>query len=259
MDIFWELHCNIPREGPGDAASTHKAWRMLAHLPDQPYILDVGCGPGKQTIDLASLTYGTILAVDTHQPFLDELQKRTSAAGLAGRISTRNVSMFDLDYEPDSFDVVWSEGAIYIIGFERGLREWKLLLKKGGYLAVTELSWLKPNPPAEITAYWFENYPGMKTVGENLIILKEAGYRYIGHFILPDSSWWNDYYTPLEERIAKLQEKYRDDEEAMALLRESQRESDLHKIYSKWYGYVFYVMQKPPEKYRNLYGENYGR
>lgn len=244
MDIFWELHSNIPREGPGDLASTRKAWFMLTGLPKKPRILEVACGPGKQTIGLARLTKGTILAVDTHQPFLDELNKRASVAGLSSRISTRNLSMFELNLEPASFDVIWSEGAIYIIGFERGLREWKPLLKSAGYLAVTELTWLKSDPPDEIKAYWSENYPGMKMLDENLAILQASDYRHVGHFVLPDSSWWDDYYTPLEKRIIMLSEKYRDDEEAMTLLRESQRESDLHKIYSEWYGYVFYVMQK---------------
>jgi SAM-dependent methyltransferase len=244
MDIFWELHSDIPREGPGDAASTRKAWRMLADLPDLPRILDVACGPGKQTIDLAGLTHGTILAVDTHQPFLDELERRVSAAGLSARISTRNLSMFELDFEPGSFDVIWSEGAIYIIGFENGLRAWKRLIKPGGYLAVTELTWLKPDPPSEIKSYWNGNYPAMQALEENLAIIQAAGYRHVGHFVLPNSSWWDDYYTPLEKRIFMLQEKYRDNEEAMVLLRESQRESNLHKIYSEWYGYVFYIMQK---------------
>jgi ubiquinone/menaquinone biosynthesis C-methylase UbiE len=244
MDIFWELHCDIPREGPGDNASTRKAYALLNDLPKEPRILDVACGPGMQTIELAKISAGYILAVDTHQPFLDELNRRASSAGLSGRISTRNQSMFELDFEPDRFDVIWSEGAIYILGFERGLREWKLLLKTGGYLAVTELSWLKPDPPAEIKAYWNENYPGMKMMEENLAILQESGYQEVGHFILPESSWWDDYYTPLEKRIVTLSEKYQYDEEAMALLRESQRESDLYQKYSSWYGYVFYIMQK---------------
>jgi ubiquinone/menaquinone biosynthesis C-methylase UbiE len=244
MDIFFELHRDIPREGPGDPASTRKALFMLTGLPEQPCILDIGCGPGTQTLELARVSSASILAVDTHQPFLDELEKRISSAGLAGKISTQNMSMFELILEPDSFDVIWSEGAIYIIGFEKGLREWQPLLKQGGYLAVTELSWLKPDPPAEAKTFWDENYPGMKTMEENLSILRNTGYREIDHFVLPESSWWDDYYTPLEKRIALLREKYRDDEEAMTLLRESQRESDLYRKYSDWYGYVFYVMQK---------------
>ena len=243
MDIFFELHRDIPREGPGDNASTRRAWSLLSGLPEQPRLLDVGCGPGMQTLELARLSAGSILAVDTHQPFLDELERQAVQEGVGAKIATLNKSMFELDFEPGSFDVLWSEGAIYIIGFEKGLREWQDLLKKGGYLAVTELSWLKPASPAEIKAFWSENYPGMKTLEENLEILRKAGYRETGHFVLPESSWWDDYYSPLEERIASLSEKYRDDEEAMALLKESKRESDLYRNYSEWYGYVFFVMK----------------
>jgi SAM-dependent methyltransferase len=244
MDIFWELHHDIPHEGPGDAASTCKAWSMLTRLPDVPRLLDVGCGPGRQTLDLTACSNASILAVDNHQPFLDELERRLVAAGLTGRITTRNLSMFALDLEPGSFDVIWSEGAIYIIGFERGLDEWKALLKPGGYIAVTELSWLRPGPPAEVQGFWDENYPAMQSVDENLAILRAADYRELGHFTLPDSSWWDDYYTPLAKRIAVLLEKYRTDQAAMSLLRESQREIDLYRRYSTWYGYVFYIMQK---------------
>jgi ubiquinone/menaquinone biosynthesis C-methylase UbiE len=243
MNIFFELHRDIPREGPGDNASTRKAFSMLTGLPARPRLLDVGCGPGKQTIELARISSGNILAIDTHQPFLDVLTEKAEKEGLTGNITCLNKSMLELNFESGSFDVIWSEGAIYIIGFEKGLREWQPFLKKGGYLAASELSWLKPDPPAEIKAFWDEGYPGMKAQEENLEIVREAGYRLVGHFVLPESSWWDEYYTPLEKRIPILSEKYRDDEEAMALLRGSQQESDLYRKYSDWYGYVFYVMQ----------------
>jgi SAM-dependent methyltransferase len=244
MDIFWELHRDIPREGPGDAASTRRAWSMLTGLPDAPRLLDVGCGPGHQTLDLAACSKAAILAVDNHQPFLDELERRLTSAGLAGRVTARNLSMFALDLEPGSFDVIWSEGAVYIMGFERGLREWQPLLKPGGFLAVTELSWLKPDPPSEVKAFWDENYPAMQPVDENLSVIRTAGYREVGHFTLPESAWWDDYYMPLEKRIAALRQKYRTDEAAIRMLSESQREIDLYRQYSQWYGYVFYIMQK---------------
>lgn len=242
-DIFFELHNDLPREGPGDAASTLKAFRLMKNLPAQPRILDVGCGPGMQTMELAKHIGGTIVAVDTHEPFLKQLRQQAKRAGLADRIEVQNESMFDLKFERDSFDVIWSEGAIYIMGFEKGLREFKSLLKKGGYVAVTEISWLKPNPPAELKSYWDEEYPGMDTVDGNLARLADAGYREISHFVLPDSCWWDDYYTPLEKRIVMLEKKYADDSEAQALLNENRREIEFFRKYSDFYGYVFYVMQ----------------
>jgi len=244
MDLFFELHHDLPREGPGQAASTRRAFSLMTGLPDRPRLLDIGCGPGLQTLELARISSATLLAIDTHQPFLAALARQAAKAGLAERITILNKSMLALDFEPGSFDAIWSEGAIYIIGFQKGLQEWQPFLKKGGYLAVTELSWLKPAPPAEAKTFWDENYPGMHTLAENLAILNKAGYREIDHFALPESAWWDDYYTPLEKRIVILREKYRENEEAQAFLRTSQHEIDLYRQYSNWYGYVFYIMQK---------------
>jgi cyclopropane fatty-acyl-phospholipid synthase-like methyltransferase len=243
MDIFFELHRDLPREGPGDNPSTRKALSLLADLPPQPLILDIGCGPGMQTIELARCTNGKIIAIDTHQPFLDKLKQRAKAESLSDRITTINISMFALDFDTRSFDAIWSEGAIYIMGFEGGLRACQPLLKPKGYVAVTEISWLRPQPPSEVDAFWAANYPGMRTVQENLEIVQVVGYRQIEHFVLPSSAWWDDYYTPQEARIAMLREKYRDNVEAIRLLDESQLEMDLYRKYSDWYGYVFYVMQ----------------
>ena len=242
-DIFFELHKDLPREGPGDAASTLKAFRMMVNLPSQPRILDIGCGPGMQTLDLAKHTDGIILATDNHQPFLDELQKQVERAGLADRITVKNESMFDLNFEANSFDIVWSEGAIYIIGFENGLKKVRPLLRTGGYAAMTEASWLKPNPPDEVLRFWQKEYPGMKSVEGNLESLARAGYREVGHFTLLDSCWWDGYFNPLQKRVTMLREKYADDAEALRLLDENDTEMELFRKYSDYYGYVFYVMQ----------------
>jgi ubiquinone/menaquinone biosynthesis C-methylase UbiE len=246
MDIFFDIHKDLPREGPGDSKSTRQALAWLKNLPPNPLILDIGCGPGMQTLDLARYTNGKVLAVDTHQPFLEQLQKRAQAAALSARITTANQSMFDLPFPKQSFDLLWSEGTIYIIGFEEGLRTWRSLLKPGGYLAVTEISWLKPNPPEAVHSYWMAEYPGMHNIEENLNSLRAAGYREIGHFTLPPSSWWTDYYNPIEARLPRLREKYRGKTEAEALLDATQKEIDIYRKFSDWYGYVFYVMQVEP-------------
>lgn len=251
MDIFFDIHKDLLREGPGDCESTRKALALLKDLPAKPLILDIGCGPGMQTLDLARYTNGKVIGVDKHQPFLEQLQKRAQAAALSARISTVNQSMFELEFPEKSFDLLWSEGAIYIIGFEQGLRTWRPLLrnpdpalgKPGGYLAVTEISWLKPNPPEEVHSYWMAEYPCMRSVDENLNSVRATGYHEIGHFALPPSSWWTDYYTPIEARLPRLREKYHGNAEAEALLDATQKECDLYRKFSDWYGYVFYVMQ----------------
>lgn len=216
---------------------------MLPEL-DNPCILDVGCGPGGPTLELARLSRGPIIGLDTHQPYLDRLTRKIEEAGLSDRVKAVNCSMFEMDFSDESFDIIWAEGSIYIIGFERGLKEWRRFLKPGGFLVVHEMTWLRPAPPQEIYDYWKAFYPGIKTVQENLKQIPGCGYDLIGHFTLPDDAWWIEYYGPLEKRIRQIRKKYSDDSEALAALDKEQREIEMFKKYHKWYGSVFFVMQK---------------
>lgn len=241
---FFEIHKELPREGPGNDESTKKAFGMLSRLPEHPQILDVGCGPGMQTKALASLTDGTITAVDRHEPFLRELEKWVADHGAEGKIQTVCADMFALPFAEGSFDLIWSEGAIYIIGFERGMREWGKLLRPGGYLVASEVTWLTGERPAEIEAFWQEHYPAIAGVEENKQIVQRAGYRLVGSFTLPESGWW-EYYGPLEKRVAKLRDEYAGQVDMQQALDETQQEIDLYRKYGTYYGYTFFIMQRP--------------
>ena len=243
-EIFFELYTGLPQEGPGDQASTMRALSMISPPPHRPRILDVGCGSGRHTIFLAEITGGEIIGVDTHQPFLDEVLRKAAEENTSENVSVINCSMTEMDFEENSFDIIWSEGAIYIMGFREGLENWKRFLKPGGYLVVTEASWLIDNPPEEILKFWEVEYPGMKRIDQNLEIVRNLNYKMIDYFNLPVSSWWDDYYTPLENRIVQFREMYAGDKAILEVLEASQREIDLYRRYSDTYGYVFYIMQK---------------
>ena len=244
MQIFFEIHKDLPREGPGDRGSTAKALSMMGDLKKNPYILDVGCGPGMQTLDILDLTDGRIVAVDNHQPFLDQLSEKLMQKGMADRVQILNADMSALEFPPAAFDVIWSEGAAYIMGFENALSAWKPFLKNHGYLAVTELTWTRPDPPDEAERFFAQEYPAMTHTESNLDAVRRTGYGVIGHFTLPESSWWDRYYTPMEKKIPALREKYRDDPDARAVVDLHEVEIDMYRKYSDFYGYVFYIMQK---------------
>ena len=243
VNIFFEIHSNLPREGPGANVSTKQAFLTLQDLTAEPRILDVGCGPGMQTIMLAKMSNGKITALDNHQPFLDYLKNQAIKEGVSDRISLVNGDMRDLKFDAKSFDLIWAEGAIFIIGFEKGIRDWRRLLADKGYLVVSELCWLKDNPPEEIREYFAEGYQAIKTIKENLEIVRKANYRLISNFVLPDESWWNNYYTLIASKIPSLRTKYSEDEEALAFLDCEELEMEMFRKYSKYYGYVFYIMQ----------------
>jgi ubiquinone/menaquinone biosynthesis C-methylase UbiE len=244
MDLFFEIHKDIPREGPGDNDSTKQAITMLKDIPSNPTILDIGCGPGMQTIELAKNMNGKIFAIDTHKPFLDRLLETAINKDVSHRIEVKEMSMFLLEFKEDSFDVIWCEGAIFIIGFEKGIQEWRKYIKTGGYLVVSEVSWLREDIPEEPKNFWESDYPGIKGIADNMKIIKKSGYSPVGHFIIPERGWWKDYYNPLTDRISKLRKKYINNKEANDRMDNTLREIELYKRYSDYYGYVFYIMKK---------------
>jgi len=237
-NIFWEIHSGLPREGPGDDGSTRRAFLMATRLPAEPRVLDVGCGPGMQTVELARISGGPVTAVDTYRSFLDELGKRAEEAGVGSRVKPVNASMRAMPFAPGSFDLIWSEGAMYMMGFREGLAGWKKFLSPRGYIAVTEPCWLKSEIPGEVGTHW-AGYPGMTSIERIGHIIVDSGFKQIGNFVIPDSAWRNDYYDLLEQRLRTLRGKYRDTPHAVAQIEEAQRELDIHRKYSGLYGYVF--------------------
>ncbi len=243
-DVFFEIHADNPREGPGDFESTRRAFSVMKNLPGKPAILDIGCGPGKQTLDLAQLTKGNITAVDNHAPYLEQLNKKVVSRGLQKRVKIIKGDMFSLNFKPETFDVIWSEGAIYFMGFEQGLRLWKRFLRPKGYIAVTELTRLQENPPEEAKQFWEGAYPAMRNIFGNLAIAAQAGYTVLEHFTLPEKSWWEEYYGPLQKKVERLKEKYQHDPEALQVLAAEDIERISYQKYSPYYGYVFYIMKR---------------
>jgi len=245
MELFLEVTAGLPRQGPGSTAATLQALSMVAGLPRPPRILDVGCGPGAQTIDLARATGGSIVAMDLHQPFLHELAARAKEAGVTSHISPIRMSMFAMSFASQSFDLIWSEGAIYIRGFEAGLDDWRRFLKPGGWLVVSELSWLVAEAPEQARSFWAANYPAMRSREANGKLIQALGYVDLQTFVLPAQDWWDNYYGPGERRLQQARARYEGDPEACAMLDEIGREYDVFRACSDSYGYVFYVMRNP--------------
>ncbi|MCL4846083.1 MAG: class I SAM-dependent methyltransferase [Acidobacteria bacterium] len=241
--LFFELFDGLPRQGPGDAASTRRALALVPGVGPDTRVLDVGCGTGTQTLVLAAQCAASFVAVDNHPPFIEEVRRRARAAGVAGRIEARVGDMRQLDFPDASFDVIWSEGAIYVMGFEEGLRSWRRLLAPGGHVAVTEACWLRPDPSPECAAFWAAEYPAIRDVATCLASVAACGYEMVGHFGLPASAWWDDYYRPLQDRVIAFRKRHADEPDAQRLADQVQREIDVWRAYSDVYGYVFFVMR----------------
>jgi cyclopropane fatty-acyl-phospholipid synthase-like methyltransferase len=185
-----------------------------------------------------------ITAVDNHQPFLDILTARAEKAGMARRVRTVCASMDALPFEKESFDLIWSEGAIFIVGFEKGLSLWKPFLKKGGCMVVSDADWFEPNPPEELMKWWESE--GYVPVSEEEMKerVKRAGLRLVSTFRLPEEGWWENYHVPMLARIAELRKTHDSDPEAAGIMDALEHEADMYRVYRRYYGYTFFVMQK---------------
>ena len=244
-EVFFEVFEALPRQGPGGRASAERALGMCP-LPPRPAVVDLGCGTGGQTLHLAELTSGAVVALDNHAPFIERLKTKVAERGLEGRVRPMVGDMANPGLPAGSFDLVWSEGALYSIGLENALRVAHGLLRPGGCLAFTNAVWLKADPPPEVKAAFDFDYPAIGPVEDSLAAIAGCGFSLIGRFTLPDRDWWDNFYTPMEERIEELRLKYAAaaDAEALAVLGQIAREPEMHRHYSDYYAYEFFVARR---------------
>ena len=242
MKYFYDLFEKLPRQGPGCREATLRALGLLPDLPSHSVVLDIGCGSGMQTLVLAEELQTKIVALDNHRPLLDALNLSARPAGLD--IETRELSMLEMPFAQESFDLLWAEGSIFIIGLLRGLQDFAHYLKPGGYLAFTELCWFVDDPPVEVKAFFADAYPDMKTIPEVCQMAADCGYRVIDRFNLPDSAWWGDYYTPMLERLRELKLRNTGIAEAEEVYARCEAEIDMFRRNSACYGYTFFVLRK---------------
>ncbi len=244
-DLLIDLHKNSARQGPGSDKDTLKALSFINIEKNKNLkIADIGCGSGGPTITLAKNLNGKITAVDLIPDFLLELEEKSKKLGLERKIKTLKSSMDNLPFNNQEFDIIWSEGAIYNIGFENGIKKWKDYLKIGGIIAVSEITWITNSRPKEIEDFWTHAYPEIDTASNKIKILENNAYSLIGYFYLTPNSWIENYYKPIENKLDAFRKKYADSKLAKKIIEENIAEIELYHKYKNYYSYGFYIARK---------------
>ncbi len=244
-ELLLELHKDNNRQGPGSESVTLQALSLLPFEKSIPLkIADIGCGSGAQTITLATHTNSVLTAVDLFPEFLEKLQNTALSKGLSERITTMACSMENLPFDDNMFDLIWSEGAIYNMGFKEGITEWKRFLKPKGYLAVSEISWLTADRPKEIEKYWKNEYAQIDTISRKVQNLEENGYSPVAHFVIPENCWLENYYRPLQHGFASFLDRHQGDKIAQDIIDNEKKEIAMYEQYKEYVGYGFYIAQK---------------
>jgi len=244
FNLICEYFSVLDRQGPGSLEITLKALSFIDNLSENSRIADIGCGTGGQTITIAKNAPGNITGIDLFPKFIDIFNINAKKLRLQNRVKGIVGSMDNLSFKNEELDLIWSEGAIYNIGFEKGLNEWRKFLKKGGYIAVSEASWFTESRPEEIDAFWKNAYPQIDTIGSKVAQMQKAGYIPIATFILPEYCWIENFYKPQIEVQKKFLEKYAGSKTAEEFIANERREANLYQKFKKYYGYVFYIGKK---------------
>ena len=241
LNIIHDYFRNTQRQGPGSPEITLKALSFIDGLTPKSKIADIGCGTGGQTMVLAENTASEIIGVDLFPEFIKQFNQNVQNHNLQGRVKGVIGDMKNLPFEEEELDLIWSEGAIYNIGCERGLKEWRKFLKKGGYLAVTENTWFTGERPTEIQDFWQEAYPEIDTISNKVAQMQKAGYLPIATFVVPESCWTYYYEVQHPHMQESLLEKYKGNKSAEDFIAYQRYEADLFNKYKEYYGYVFYI------------------
>ncbi len=245
LQMLIDLHAPNARLGPGSEAATRLALELSGLLGGRSLtVADLGCGTGASAITLAEHLDAHVTAVDQFTEFLAELTRRAEARGVSSRITPLVASFDALPFAAESLDAIWSEGAIYNLGFEEGVAAWRTLLKPGGVLAVSEITWLTAERPADLQAHWDQEYPQIDLASSKLAVLERHGFTPIGYFPLPESCWMEHYYRPLRERFPRLLEQHAHSDAVRACVAAEEHEIALYSRYSSYFGYGFYVARK---------------
>jgi len=247
MEIFFKIYEGLDREGPGSFAMTKRAYDMCTDLPGKPEILELGCGSGGATIPLAQISGGIVTATEIYHPFLEKMVGNAKNAGVEDRIIAAVMDMSEIQAEPESFDLIWCEGAAYIMGVDKALEQWKQYLKPGGCLCISDAVWLsdeiRDNAPDAVKSFWAEGYPAMRTAEENNRAGEAAGYTLLGNFTI-DTACWDAFYNDVERRMEEIESTYGTDPNGRAIIDMTRKEIAQYRDFPNTYGYEFHIFRK---------------
>ncbi len=238
MKDFMTVFATLERWGPGSHKDSLKAISLMSPQT-MTDILDIGCGAGTSTLLLADNSTAHITAVDNEPIAIEQLNKKIQNAQLHERISPVCASMTELPFQAKSFDAIWAEGCVYIMGMENALKQWKPLLKDNGVLMVSDLVWLTDSPNEETKQYWLADYPDIQSIPKRLALFKKHGYDVIEHFSLGVDAWQN-YWQPLQDRVEELQAAM---PSSQALLDINKEISIYQRFATKDFTYQYFILK----------------
>ncbi|MFX0029562.1 MAG: class I SAM-dependent methyltransferase [Candidatus Hermodarchaeota archaeon] len=200
---------------------TRMAFESIPKL-NHPRILDIGCGTGLPTLELAELSNGEITGIDVDQEALDKLAIKIKNLGLSDRVKIYNRSIYDTKFKSESFDILWEEGVVHLLDLKKTLTECSRIIKLNGFMVTGEATnWASRK---------FKHFP-------------RFGFKLIKEIPWEPECWWTQYYAPLEIKINQLRGKYENLEDINEIQRHLM-EIEMVKKNPSGFDCITYIMQK---------------
>jgi arsenite methyltransferase len=126
----------------------------LCHIGEGSYVLDVGCGAGQTSCFLVKRYGCRVVGVDIVERMVERSRERAEAENVADRADFRVADAQSLPFDDGIFDAVITESVtVFPEDKEKTAREYARVTKHGGYVGLSESTWLKAPPPPEIIAW----------------------------------------------------------------------------------------------------------
>lgn len=262
ISVVIEFFRQMERQGPGSDEVTLRAFSIIEErikedgsIPETIYrIADMGCGTGGQSMTLARKPSVHVTAFDIFPGMIETLNRRVVERGLQERVRGVVASMDNIPSEEipsgnladcqRGFDIIWSEGSIYHIGFENGLKLWREYLRDGGYVAVSEIVWLTQERPPEFEKYLSDNVPEISLPSVKMGLIESAGYTPVASFLLPWSCWSETYLRPTETLFDKFLDSQNHSDGAVEFVKRQREEIFMFEKYREYFGYIFFIARK---------------
>jgi len=201
---------------------TRKAFETIPVI-EKPSILDLGCGTGVPTLEMARLTEGKIIAVDTDRECVDWLKEKIKRQNYQDRISVIRKSVLRIDIPEDSFDIILAEGLFNVIGFEKALSRFVKLLKPNGYFMIHDDFRYRAKKQKIIEKY-------------KLLLVKS--------FVLDETVWWNEYCSCLQKKIEEFAKEWGKRVNTNRLFRREKTELEMYRKNPESWRSVYLVLKK---------------
>jgi ubiquinone/menaquinone biosynthesis C-methylase UbiE len=153
-DVYTHGHHESVVRAHAARTAENSAAFVLPHLAPGSEVLDVGCGPGSITVDLAELVApGEVTGLDRSEDVLEQAAELAALRGIENATFTSG-NIYALEYDDDTFDVVHAHQVLQHLTDPVGaLREMARVCRPGGVVAVRDVDYAATT--------WFPDDPGL--------------------------------------------------------------------------------------------------